>query len=164
MYEECKRVNKEYSAAFDRSKLAMPPAKKLAVVACMDARLTVEDILGLKTGDAHIIRNAGGLVTEDEIRSLIISTFLLGTREIFLIEHTDCGMLTFTEEDVQAKLKKKFGADASGIKLYPFKDLKANVRAQVKKIRDCPFIPNDIPIYGFIYHVENGSLEDVIKM
>lgn len=120
-----------------------------------------DQFLGLKTGDAHIIRNAGGLVTDDALRSLIISTFLLGTSEIFVIEHTDCGMLTFEETDVKEKLKEKFEADTRDIKLYPFKDLRENVREQVKKIMDCPFIPNDIPVHGLIYHCEDDSLEKV---
>ena len=141
--------------------MAIPPAKKLAIVACMDARLTVEEFLGLKTGDAHIIRNAGGIVTDDEIRSLVISTELLGTREILVINHTDCGMLTFNEDEVKTKLQQKTGVDTSKLRLYPFKDLKTNVREQVKKIKDSPFISKEIPVYGFIYHVEDGSLEKV---
>lgn len=154
-------ANAEYAKTFDRSRLKIPPAKKLAIVACMDARLTVEEALGLRTGDAHIIRNAGGIVTDDELRSLVISTHLLGTREILVINHTDCGMLTFEEAAVQRELSKQFGADASHLKLHPFKDLHENVRAQVEKIRSSPFIPKDIPVRGFIYHVESGKLEPV---
>ncbi|MCC6444810.1 MAG: carbonic anhydrase [Armatimonadetes bacterium] len=161
MLEQCLEKNRLYAAQFDRSKLAMPPSKKLAVVACMDARMTVEDFLGLRTGDAHIIRNAGGLVTDDALRSLVISCQLLGTREFFVIEHTDCGMLTFEEADVQAKLSRDTGADASGLKLYPFKDIHANLKAQLRKIRECPFIPADIPAHGLIFHVESGELEQV---
>ncbi len=151
--------NRLYAAQFDHSKLAMPPSKKLAVVACMDARLNVEEVLGLRTGDAHIIRNAGGLVTDDAIRSLVISYKLLGTREFYVIEHTDCGMLTFDESALQAQLTRDTGADAKGVKFYPFKDLKTNLKSQLKKIRECPFIPKDIPIHGFIFHVESGQLE-----
>jgi len=161
MAETYLAANEEYARTFDRSKLKIPPAKKLAIVACMDARLTLEEALGLRTGDAHIIRNAGGIVTDDELRSLVISTHLLGTREILVINHTDCGMLTFDEKDVQRQLAEKFGADASRLKLHPFKDLRENVREQVARIRKAPFIPKDIPIHGFIYHVESGKLEPV---
>jgi len=164
MLEHCLEENRLYVAQFDKSKLAMPPSKHLAVLACMDARLTVEDMLGLRTGDAHIIRNAGGLATEDALRSLVISYKLLGTREFFVIEHTDCGMLTFEEADVQAQIARDTGADASGLRLYPFKDLKANLGAQLQIIRDCPFIPKDIPVHGMIYHVESGELELVASV
>jgi carbonic anhydrase len=155
-------ANKQYAETFDRSKLAMPPAKKLAVVACMDARLTVEEVLGLKTGDAHIIRNAGGIVTDDVLRSLIISQRLLGTREILVINHTDCGMLTFKDEDLRQRLKQETGADASHLHFHAFPNLEENVRAQVKKIKDSPFILKDVPVHGLIYHVENGQLQEVV--
>src|SRR5271163_5104000 len=105
-------ANQKYAASFDEGNLAMPPAKKLAILACMDARLTVEQVLGLKTGDAHIIRNAGGIVTEDAIRSLIISHHLLGTQEFIIINHTDCGLLTFKDDDLTAKLEAKTNASA----------------------------------------------------
>ena len=160
--EKILEANQEYSRTFNRGSLKMPPAKKLAVVACMDARLTVEDILGLETGDAHIIRNAGGVVTEDEIRSLIISRELLGTQEIIVINHTDCGMLTFTDEELRGKLKHKYSADADGVKFHSFKDLKKNVIEQVEKIKASPFIGPKVPVYGFIYHVESGQLESVL--
>ncbi len=164
MLENYLEKNRLYVSQFDRSKLAMPPSKHLAILACMDARLTVEDMLGLRTGDAHIIRNAGGLATDDALRSLVISYKLLGTREFFVIEHTDCGMLTFEEAAVQSQITRDTGADASGLKLYPFKDLKANLRAQLKTIRECPFIPKDIPVHGMIFHVESGELEHVASV
>jgi len=157
----CMKANEDYARSFDRSKLAMPPAKKLAVVACMDARLTVEEVLGLRTGDAHIIRNAGGIVTEDEIRSLIISYKLLGTREFMVINHTDCGMLTFTDEELQGKLKADTGTDAGSLTFHSFKNLEDNVIAQVRKIKDNPFIPNDIPVRGFIFDVHTGELKEI---
>jgi len=160
-YEQALEANQRYVESFDRSKLAMPPSKKLAIVACMDARLTVEEFLGLKTGDAHIIRNAGGLVTDDAVRSLIISYTLLGTREFFVINHTDCGMLTFTDEQLREQLTKDTGADASSLAFYAFKNVEENVRAQVAKIKNSPFIPKDIPVRGFIYQVENGLLKEV---
>lgn len=140
----------------------MPPARKLAILACMDARLTVEDFLGLSTGDAHIIRNAGGIATDDAIRSLIISHELLGTQEFVVVNHTDCGMLTFRDGDLQKKLSEKYKADASKIAFYAFDDLSDNVKQQVKKIRTSKFIPEEIQVHGFIYHVENGSLQKVV--
>lgn len=160
--EHIVQANKQYAEKFDRSRLAMPPAKNLAIVACMDARLTVEEVLGLKTGDAHIIRNAGGIVTDDALRSLIISQRLLGTREILVINHTDCGMLTFKDEDLRQQLQKATGADCSGLQFHAFPNLEKNVRAQVKKIKDSPFILKDVQVHGLIYHVENGQLQEVV--
>ncbi len=154
--------NRDYAEFFDRSSLNMPPKRKLAIVACMDARLTVEEFLGLRTGDAHIIRNAGGIVTDDEIRSLIISTELLGTQEILVINHTDCGMLTFEDSDLRRKLSEKYHSDASKIKFHAFEDLSINVKEQVKKIRESPFIPREIPVYGFIYDVKTGRLQRIV--
>ncbi len=155
-------ANREYAETFDRSSLEIPPKRKLAVVACMDARLTVEDFLGLRTGDAHIIRNAGGVVTHDEIRSLIISTELLGTREILVVNHTDCGMLTFKDIDLQKKLSAKYRTDASKLEFHAFESLSINVKEQVKKIRESPFIPREIPVNGFIYDVKTGRLQKVV--
>jgi carbonic anhydrase len=140
----------------------MPPAKKLAMVVCMDARLMPDQLLGLDIGDAHVIRNAGGIVTDDAIRSLIISSKLLGTNEFFVISHTDCGMLTFTDDHLQKELNDATGLDASDIQFHSFKDLEANVRAGVAKIKGNPFISNDIPVHGFIYRVEDGKLRQVV--
>ena len=154
-------ANERYAEVFDRSKLEIPPAKHLAVLACMDARLTVPEFLGLRTGDAHIIRNAGGIATEDAIRSLIISTELLGTREFIVVNHTDCGMLSFRDKDLQAKLRQKTGKDASAIPFHAFSDLKENVRRQVERIRSSPFLPKDIPVTGFVYDVRSGRLDRV---
>ena len=162
IYQETLDANQRYSASFDRSKLAMPPAKKLAVVVCMDARLTVEDFLGIRTGDAHIIRNAGGIVTEDALRSLIISYKLLGTREFLVINHTDCGMLTFKDEELRQKLAQDTGADTHGLEFHAFDNLEANVRAQVQKIKESPLIPDDIPVHGLIFQVEDGQLRQVV--
>jgi carbonic anhydrase len=156
------RANEEYAKTFRYGKLHMPPARKLAVLACMDARLTVEDFLGLETGDAHIIRNAGGLATDDAIRSLIISHELLGTNEFLVVNHTDCGMLTFKDEDLRKKLREKYKSDPGKISFYAFDELSDNVKQQVKRIRTTPFIPGDIPVHGFVYHVENGKLEKII--
>ncbi len=160
--ERLLQANRDYAEVFDRSTLTIPPKRSLAIVACMDARLTVEDFLGLRTGDAHVIRNAGGIVTEDEIRSLIISTELLGTQEILVINHTDCGMLTFKDSDFQKKLSEKYHSDASKIRFHAFEDLSINVKEQVKKIRESPFIARDIPVHGFVYDVRSGNLQKVV--
>jgi carbonic anhydrase len=162
LYERLLDANQYYATQFDRSRLAMPPAKKLAIVVCMDARLTVEDFLGLKTGDAHIIRNAGGIVTEDAIRSLIISQRLLGTRQVLVINHTDCGMLTFRDDDLRNRLAKETGIDADHLSFHSFSDLEANVRAQVEKIKNSPFILPDVEVHGLIYQVEDGLLRQVV--
>lgn len=162
MLDQCLKANEWYAAAFREGGLPLPPAKKLAVVACMDARLMVDQVLGLKNGDAHVIRNAGGLVTDDALRSLVISYHLLGTREYFVIEHTDCGMLTFDEEPVKRKIAEATRSDTSALKLHAFKNLEANLKAQVQVIKDSPWIPKDVPVYGLLYHVENGRLRRVV--
>jgi carbonic anhydrase len=148
--------NARYADQFDRSTLPIPPGRKLAVLACMDARLTVEDVLGLRTGDAHIIRNAGGLATDDALRSLVISQNLLGTEEVIVIEHTGCGMLTFRDDDVRRDLARKTGRDLD-IAFFAFPDLKANLHEQVRKIREHPWL-KDVPVHGAIYEVETGRL------
>lgn len=155
-------ANREFARVFDRSKLTIPPAKHIAIIACMDARLHVEEIMGLRVGDAHIIRNAGGLATDDAIRSLVISYKLLGTREFFIVEHTDCGMLTFQEDEVKQRIAQDLGADVTGLRLYPFSDLRQNLREQVQRVKDCPWIPKDIAVHGLLYHVEDGHLEQVV--
>jgi carbonic anhydrase len=151
--------NARYADQFDRSTLPLPPGRRLAVLACMDARLTVEDVLGLRTGDAHIIRNAGGLATDDAIRSLVISQHLLGTEEIIVIEHTGCGMLTFDDEPVREAI-----ADVTGTRvdlpLLPFPDLERNLRDQLERIRSHPWVKN-VPVNGVIYEVETGRIRPV---
>jgi carbonic anhydrase len=159
-YERALAENRRYAAQFDRSALPLPPGRKLAVLACMDARLTVEDVLGLRSGDAHIIRNAGGLATDDAIRSLVISQQLLGTEEVIVIEHTGCGMLTFEDEPVRAWIAKATGA-AVDLPLLPFADLETNLVAQVEKIKRHPWIM-DVPVSGLIYDIETGRLRRVI--
>jgi carbonic anhydrase len=161
VYEETLEANQQYARSFGLGSLPMPPARKLAVVACMDARLTVEQFLGLKTGEAHIIRNAGGLATEDALRSLIISTRLLGTRTIYVIEHTDCGMLTFQDEQLRQQLKKESGQETSHLHFLAFADLEENLRAQLRRIRENPFLPRDIDLHGFVYDVRSGRLREV---
>jgi carbonic anhydrase len=153
--------NHAYAASFDKGDLPLPPAQKVAVVACMDARLNVYGALGLSEGDAHVIRNAGGVVTDDEIRSLAISQRLLGTEEIILIHHTDCGMLTFTDDEFKASIQ-----DETGIKpewaAESFCDLETDVRQSVSRIKASPFIPRKDSIRGFIYEVDTGRLREVV--
>ncbi len=151
--------NERYVSQFDRSSLPLPPGRKLAILACMDARLTVEDVLGLRTGDAHIIRNAGGLATDDAIRSLVISQQLLGTEEVIVIEHTGCGMLTFQDDSVHRDLVEKTGEDVD-LAFHAFGDLEDNLRAQIDRIRAHPWI-KDVPIHGLVYEVETGRLREV---
>ena len=162
MRDECLKANEGYAASFDEGGLPMPPDRKLAVVVCMDARLMPDQFLGLDIGDAHVIRNAGGIVTDDALRSLIISHKLLGTNEFFVVNHTDCGMLTFEDEALRQRLAQETGADAKGLQFYAFKNLEENVRAQVQKIKSSPFLPDDIPVSGFIYQVEDGRLRQVV--
>ena len=154
-------ANREYARTQFPGKQPMPPSRRVAILACMDARLTVSQLAGIKTGEAHIIRNAGGIATEDAIRSLIISNELLGTKEFIVINHTDCGMLTFKDQDLQNKLKQKYGSDTSYVKFHSFSNLEENVRKQVVDIKNHPLIPKDIPVTGFIYQVESGLLQKV---
>jgi len=149
-----------YAASFDKGDLPMPPGRKIAVLACMDARLNPYGLLGLQEGDAHVIRNAGGVVTEDEIRSLAISQRLLGTEEIILIHHTDCGMLTFTDDAFKADIEAETGIKPEwAVEAFP--DLEADVRQSVARIKASPFIPNKDSVRGFVYEVESGKLREV---
>ena len=158
--DELLKNNETYVSSFDKGDLALPPAKKVAVVACMDARLDPAGALGLSEGDAHVIRNAGGVVTDEEIRSLAISQNLLGTEEIILIHHTDCGMLTFHDDDFRRQIQ-----DETGIKpqwaAESFADLAEDVRQSKARIEASPFVPNKDSIRGFIYDVDTGRLEEV---
>ncbi len=160
--DEVLEANRIYAQNFTLGQLPLPPARKLAVVACMDARLTVERVLGLKTGDAHVIRNAGGIVTEDALRSLLISHYLLGTEEFMIINHTDCGMLTFKDEDLRARLATRWKTAAVvPAHFYAFSELEQNVREQIQKVRSHPWVPNAIPVRGFVYDVKTGRLNEV---
>ena len=149
-----------YAEGFDKADLPMPPGRKVAIVACMDARLNPYALLGLQEGDAHIIRNAGGVITDDEIRSLAISQRLLGTKEIVLIHHTDCGMLTFTDDEFRSSI-----VDDTGIKpawaAEAFSDLDENLRQSLRRVTDSPFIPEKDSVRGFVYDVETGRLREV---
>lgn len=152
------RNNEGYAESFDKGDLPLPPAKGVAVVACMDARLNVYGMLGLQEGDAHVIRNAGGRASDDALRSLIISAQLLGTRECLVIHHSDCGMLTFSNRDLHDKLAADTGADASAIDFLPFGDLEDSVRDDVRRIKQSPFLPADIAVTGYVYDVDTGGL------
>jgi carbonic anhydrase len=149
-----------YAAGFDKGDLPLPPAKKVAVLACMDARLNPYGLLGLSEGDAHVIRNAGGIVTDDEIRSLSLSQHLLGTEEIILIHHTDCGMLTFTDDEFAAKLEQEAGERPEWA-ARAFADLDDDVRDSIRRIKESPFIPRKDSVRGFVYEVETGKLREV---
>jgi carbonic anhydrase len=152
--------NEQYAARFDMGGLALPPSKKVAVVACMDARVMPALLLGLKEGEAHVIRNAGGVVTDDEIRSLAISQRLLGTEEIILIHHTDCGMLTFTDDDFKQSIQNDVGIKPHW-SAVAFDDLEDDVRQSIGRIKASPFIPNKGSVRGFVYDVETGKLNEV---
>ena len=158
--DELLRNAEQYAATFDNGDLPLPPAKRVAVLACMDARLNPYALLGLSEGDAHVIRNAGGVVTDDEIRSLAISQRLLGTDEIILIHHTDCGMLTFSDEEFRAQVQEE-----TGIKPHwsceTFADLEDDVRQSIARINSSPFIPKKESVRGFVYDVATGSLREV---
>jgi carbonic anhydrase len=159
--DELIQANTNFVETFDKGDRPAPPARQVAVLTCMDARLHPETFLGLDIGDAHVIRNAGGRASDDAIRSLIISSHLLGTREYVVIHHTDCGMLTFTNEDLRAKLQSETGSDASEIDFLPFPDLDQSVRDDVQRITASPFIPGGIPVRGFVYDVQTGRLAEV---
>jgi carbonic anhydrase len=154
--------NREYSATFADGDKPMPPARKVAIVTCMDARIHPEPALGLAIGDAHMIRNAGGRVSDDAIRSLIISSRLLGTNEFAIIHHTDCGMITFTNDQLRQKLADEAGSDASEIDFLPFTDLRQSVVDDVHRVLDTPHLDDGIAVSGYIYDVHTGALEQVV--
>jgi carbonic anhydrase len=154
--------NREYSATFADGGKPMPPARNVAIITCMDARIHPEQALGLAVGDAHMIRNAGGRASDDAIRSLIISSRLLGTNEFAVIHHTDCGMVTFSNEQLRQKLADEAGTDASGIDFLPFSDIRQSVMDDVHRILDTPHLDDDISVSGYIYDVDSGALEQVV--
>jgi carbonic anhydrase len=157
--DELLRNTQEYTKGFDKGDLPMPPGKKIAVLACMDARLNVYGIFGLREGDAHVIRNAGGVVTEDAIRSLAISQRLLGTDEIILVHHTGCGMLTFTDDAFRQQIEQDTGVRPPWA-AEAFPDPDQDVRQEIARIKASPFIPKK-NVRGFVYEVEKGSLREV---
>jgi carbonic anhydrase len=158
--QEFLKANDAYASTFKKGELVMPPARHVAVLVCMDARIDPARALGLQEGDAHVIRNAGGRAA-DALRSLVISEQLLGTTEIVVIHHTDCGMLTFSNGDLRKKVKQELHADADHIDFLPFKDLEQSVRDDVTFLKESPLIPKSIGISGFIYDVKTGKLHPV---
>ena len=159
--DEILAANERYASSFSKGQLPMPPARRFAVVTCMDARLDPAKFLGLAEGDAHVIRNAGGIVTDDALRSLVISHWLLGTQEALVIGHTDCGMLTFTNDQLRRKLADEAGADASGIDFHPFASLEDRVAESVRRIRESNLLPDSFGASGFVYDVAAGQLREV---
>lgn len=157
--DEFLRANESYAGTFDKGALAAPPARRAAVIACMDARLDPARFLGLEEGDAHVIRNAGGRAA-DAIRSLVISQQLLGTREVVVVHHTDCGMLSFTDEQLRQKLHDEMGADTD-MPFLTFPDLEQSVRDDVAELRASPLLLKDASVRGFIYDVKTGRLQEV---
>lgn len=158
--DEFLKANRRYAETFDKGGKPMPPAKKAAIVACMDARIETGRLLGLEEGDAHVIRNAGGVVSDDVIRSLAISQRLLGTREIVLIHHTDCGMLTFKDDALKAQIEEDTGLRPP-FALEAFSDPADDVRQSIRRIQSSPFVPHKDRIRGFVYDVETGRLDEV---
>lgn len=156
--QEFRKANDSYASTFEKGFLPMPPARRVAVLTCMDARLDPASFLGLEEGDAHVIRNAGGRASEDAIRSLVISQQLLGTNAVVVIHHTDCGMLTFSNTDLRTKLKQEQNVDAEYIDFLPFKNLEQSVRDDVATIKNSPLILKNVEVSGFIYDVKTGRL------
>jgi carbonic anhydrase len=157
--DELVRNAERYASSFDKGDLPMPPGKKVAVVACMDARLIPTRVLGLDEGEAHVIRNAGGVVTDDTIRSLAISQRLLGTEEVILIHHTDCGMLTFTDAGFKRSIRDETGVEPEWA-TEAFKDVEDDLRRSLDRVRSSPFVPHK-NVRGFVYEVESGKLREV---
>ncbi|KAF9248042.1 hypothetical protein DTO006G1_224 [Penicillium roqueforti] len=154
--KEFEAANAKYAASFTKGDLQLPPQRKTAVVACMDARLDPARALGLEEGDVHVIRNAGGRAT-DALRSVIISQQLLGTREIVIVHHTNCGMLTFTDEELKDKIRADLHQNADHIAFLAFKDVEQSVRDDIKILKDSPLVL-DVPITGYVYEVETGKI------
>lgn len=161
--DELLTANRGYADGFGSGGLAMPPARHVAIVTCMDARVHPEQALGIALGDAHVIRNAGGRA-EDAIRSLVISQRLLGTTEIVVMHHTDCGMLTFSNADLAAKIKGDLGVDTGDRDFLPFTDLEQSVRDDLATLRNSELVPDDIPITGLIYDVNTGVASEVARV
>jgi carbonic anhydrase len=160
--EQALKNNRAYARTFRHANLPAPPGKKLAVVACMDARLHVPDMVGMGIGDIHTLRNAGGIVTEDVLRSLLISHYLLGVEEFMVINHTDCGMLSFKDAELRARLEKQTGTDAvTPACFHACDDLEQNVRRQVQKLQSHPWMPRGVRARGFIFDVKTGRLHEV---
>ncbi len=155
-------ANAAFAEDFDKGDLPLPPSKHFVVLTCIDGRLDPAKFLGLQMGDAHVIRNAGGRATDDALRSMIISSRLLGTQEYAVIHHSDCGMLLFTNDDLRSKLQADTGRDTSHMDFLPFSDLDESVREDVRHIRENPFIPPDVEVSGWVYDVKTGKLREVV--
>jgi len=159
--DEVARANQEYAGKHQRLDLSARPRRRLAVLTCMDTRLS-KRTLGLETGDAHILRNAGGIVTEDVLRSLLVSHHLLGTEEFMIINHTDCGLMGATEDEIRGRILSRTGSDAaSPASFHAFTDLYENVRRQMEKVRSHPWVPQQVAVRGFVYDVATGRLQEV---
>jgi carbonic anhydrase len=160
--DELLQANEQFVRSFNLGDLAVQPKRHVAVLACMDSRILFERCLGLKPGDAHMIRNAGGIATDDALRSLIVSHHLLDTQEFIIINHTDCGLMKVREEQLKEKLTAKMGTPAGALEsFYAFDDLEENVRRQVQRVKTHPWIPRHIPVRGFVYDVKTGKLSEV---
>ena len=160
-FENFLKANQAYVELHGDLHLSIKPKTKVAIVTCMDSRLHVAPALGLALGDAHILRNAGGRVTDDMIRSLVISQQQMGTREIVVLHHTDCGAQTFQNEEFQEHLKTELGVDVSNQDFLPFQDVEESVREDMQLLRECPLIPDDVVISGAVYDVDTGSMREV---
>jgi carbonic anhydrase len=162
--DEVLAANQIYARNHELRKLTPRPERKLAVLTCMDTRLSIRT-LGLKTGDAHIIRNAGGIVTDDVVRSLVVSHYLLGTEEIMVINHTDCGLMHTNEQDLRARIQNRAGTAAvAPAFFYTFQNIDENVRHQLQKLRSHPWIPDSVAVRGFVYDVTTGRLREIIDV
>lgn len=160
--DELLKSNQKFARTFKQGDLPMPPARNVAILTCTDARLDPLKFLGLRLGDADVIRNAGGRATDDAIRSLIISSHVLGANEFAVIHHTDCSMLTFTNDDLRDKLKENTDVDVSNLEFLPFTDSEETLRGDVELLRHSPFLPKGTPVSGYIYDVKTGKLETVV--
>jgi carbonic anhydrase len=162
VFDELMEHNKGYAKRFDLGHLQTPPIKKLVILTCMDSRMDLEQLLGLRVGDAHMIRNAGGIATDDAIRSLILSTQLMGTRAVAVIQHTQCGLMSITDEEFRWRLSTETGRDASHLRFHAFSDIDHNITDQVLRIRENPFLPKQVQVRGYAYHVTTGALREVV--
>src|SRR5215471_3380467 len=161
VFDEMLEHNRKYAQRFDLGHLQTPPARKLVILTCMDSRMDLEQLLGLRVGDAHMIRNAGGIATDDAIRSLILSTRLLGTRAIAVIQHTQCGLMSITDDEFRRRLSAETGQDASHLTFHAFRDIDKSVAENVLRIRKDPFLPKQIQVRGYAYDVKTGALREV---
>jgi carbonic anhydrase len=162
VFDDLMEHNEAYAKRFNLGHLQTPPIKKLVILTCMDSRMDLEQLLGLSVGDAHMIRNAGGIATDDAIRSLILSTQLLGTRAIGVIQHTQCGLMSITDEEFRWRLSSETGRDASHLRFHAFRDIDQNITDQVLRIRQNAFLPKQVQVRGYAYDVTTGALREVV--